>query len=110
MLIIAVDPNSKSHGRNVRISHWRAQVVTFSRAYATAARKGSAPSSRFHWAWVDTSTGFEGTFFNLMVMTGLSWRYCSSQAICSMDDSTVRTARRVTSVAPASGSVVTRCV
>ena len=40
-----------------------------------------------------------GTFFNLMVITGLSWRYCSSQAICSMDDSTVRTARRVTSVA-----------
>jgi hypothetical protein len=29
MLIIVVDPNSKSHGRNVRISHWRAQVVTF---------------------------------------------------------------------------------
>ena len=32
MLIIVVGPNSKSHGRNVRISDWRAQVVTFSRA------------------------------------------------------------------------------
>jgi hypothetical protein len=32
MLIIVVGPISKSHGRNVRISHWRAQVVTFSRA------------------------------------------------------------------------------
>jgi len=80
MLIIVVGPNSMSHGRNVRISHWRAQVVTFSRAYTSAAWKGSAPSRRFHWAWVDTSTGFPGTFFNLMVITGLSRRYCSSQA------------------------------
>ncbi|MCW2935856.1 MAG: hypothetical protein JWM19_6818 [Actinomycetia bacterium] len=37
MLIIVVAPNSKSHGRKVRISHWRAQVVTFSRANTRAA-------------------------------------------------------------------------